>query len=253
MAEDMGSGLLAMGTSGSKFYQGFFGGFSMMIVSELGDKTFFIAAILAMRHSRLVIFSGAIAALALMTVLSAYVGSIASFIPKKYTTYGAILLFVIFGLRLLKEGYSMSDDEGLEELEEVTQELKAKEDELAAKEQAHERHIISPVLVQSFILTFLAEWGDRSQIATIILGAKEDPLAVSIGAVLGHSVCTAIAVIGGRLLAQRISVRTVTMIGGAVFLMFAITSALFEETSFETEFGFGGDVNEEHLPPVQVT
>jgi len=43
---------------------------SVIVVSELGDKTFFIAAIMAMRHSRITVFTGAISALALMTVLS---------------------------------------------------------------------------------------------------------------------------------------------------------------------------------------
>ena len=33
--------------------------------------------------------------------------------------------------------------------------------------------ILSTVFLESFTLTFLAEWGDRSQIATIILGARE--------------------------------------------------------------------------------
>eukprot|EP00730_Choanoeca_flexa_P015980 TRINITY_DN7463_c0_g1_i2.p3 TRINITY_DN7463_c0_g1~~TRINITY_DN7463_c0_g1_i2.p3 ORF type:complete len:108 (+),score=8.27 TRINITY_DN7463_c0_g1_i2:613-936(+) len=73
---------------------------------------------------------------------------------------------------------------------------------------AEQDTFISPVLVQAFILTFLAEWGDRSQIATIILGAQEDPLGVTLGAILGHSICSFIAVMGGRLLAQRISIRT---------------------------------------------
>ena len=40
----------------------------MIIVSELGDKTFFIAAIMAMRHARVTVFSGAIAALGVMHV-----------------------------------------------------------------------------------------------------------------------------------------------------------------------------------------
>ena len=31
--------------------------------------------------------------------------------------------------------------------------------------------VFSPIFVQTFILTFLAEWGDRSQITTIALGA----------------------------------------------------------------------------------
>ncbi|KIH42725.1 hypothetical protein ANCDUO_27286, partial [Ancylostoma duodenale] len=52
------------------FYHGFLASLSVIIVSELGDKTWFIAVIMAMRHSRLTVFSGAMAALALMTVLS---------------------------------------------------------------------------------------------------------------------------------------------------------------------------------------
>uniref|UniRef100_A0A0K0DL93 GDT1 family protein n=1 Tax=Angiostrongylus cantonensis TaxID=6313 RepID=A0A0K0DL93_ANGCA len=52
------------------FYHGFLASLSVTIVSELGDKTWFIAVILAMRHSRLTVFSGAMSALALMTVLS---------------------------------------------------------------------------------------------------------------------------------------------------------------------------------------
>lgn len=33
--------------------------------------------------------------------------------------------------------------------------------------------LISRIFLQSFTLTFLAEWGDRSQLTTIILGARE--------------------------------------------------------------------------------
>lgn len=44
--------------------------FSVILVSEIGDKTFFIAAIMAMKHPRTTVFAGAISALALMTVLS---------------------------------------------------------------------------------------------------------------------------------------------------------------------------------------
>jgi putative Ca2+/H+ antiporter (TMEM165/GDT1 family) len=43
---------------------------SVIIVSELGDKTFFIAAIMAMRYHRLTVLAGAMLALALMTCLS---------------------------------------------------------------------------------------------------------------------------------------------------------------------------------------
>lgn len=52
------------------FVHAFVASLSMIIVSELGDKTFFIAAIMAMRHSRITVFAGAISALAVMTILS---------------------------------------------------------------------------------------------------------------------------------------------------------------------------------------
>lgn len=52
------------------FIHAFVASISVILVSELGDKTFFIAAIMAMRHPRLVVFTGAMAALGLMTVLS---------------------------------------------------------------------------------------------------------------------------------------------------------------------------------------
>lgn len=52
------------------FLHAFIASFSVIIVSEICDKTFFIAAIMSMRHPRLTVFLGAISALALMTVLS---------------------------------------------------------------------------------------------------------------------------------------------------------------------------------------
>lgn len=57
-------------------------------------------------------------------------------------------------------------------------------------------------------MTFLAEWGDRSQLTTIILSARENVPGVILGGILGHAICTGIAVIGGRILAKRISVKS---------------------------------------------
>lgn len=90
------------------------------------------------------------------------------------------------------------------------------------------QQMVGRILMQSFTMTFLAEWGDRSQLTTIILGAREDVFGVISGGVLGHAICTGLAVIGGRMVAQRISVRTVTIIGGVVFLVFAFSALFFD-------------------------
>ena len=83
-------------------------------------------------------------------------------------------------------------------------------------------------------MTFLAEWGDRSQLATIVLAAREEIKGVVVAGVLGHALCTGLAVMGGRMIAQRISVRTVPLVGGVVFLIFAAT-AFFMDTGEEGE------------------
>ena len=45
-----------------------------------------------------------------------------------------------------------------------------------------------------------------------------------VGGTIGHGFCTGLAVIGGRFIAQRISPKTVTLVGGIVFLCFAISA-----------------------------
>jgi len=70
-----------------------------------------------------------------------------------------------------------------------------------------QRHKISDfsILTRAFIMTFISEVGDRSQIATVVLAAHKNPYGVTFGASSGHAICTGLAVIGGKLLASRIS------------------------------------------------
>jgi len=210
-----------------KFWTAFVNSVAMILVTELGDKTFFIAAILAMRHDRSVIFAGAISALAVMTVLSAAIGfALPSVLPRQYTHYAATGLFVYFGVKLLLEGKELySKGEGLgpsDELEEVEQSLKEKNEDDVESASDKQKKNNNALLIECFTLTFLAEWGDRSQIATIALAAAKDPFGVTLGGILGHSFCTGLAVVGGRMIAARISERQVLLCGGVLFLLFAV-------------------------------
>lgn len=91
------------------FTQAFGESFAVILATEIGDRTFFIAAIMAMRHSRLVVWAGAVGALAVMTVLSTLVGHVAPLlIPKQYTHYMAAALFLYFGLKMLRESFSIT-------------------------------------------------------------------------------------------------------------------------------------------------
>lgn len=52
------------------FREGAVSGFLLILFSELGDKTFFIALLLALRQSQGLVFTGTFGALAIMTVIS---------------------------------------------------------------------------------------------------------------------------------------------------------------------------------------
>lgn len=262
--------------------------FTMILFSEIGDKTFLVACLMAMRHDRLLVFTAAFSALCVMTVLSAVLGhTVPTLIPKSITNFLAAGLFLVFGVRMLLEARKISPDEGVsEEMKEVEMELEEKEHQAARR--AHRRSsitpymlesgrgprskhrssqhdrtlpsppsspsstsssrdaspsrsglkshltsaidginnllslLLSPAWVQTFTLTFLGEWGDRSQIATIAMAAGQDYWWVTAGALGGHCICTGVAVIGGKAIAGRVSLRTVTMGGAIAFLVFGV-------------------------------
>lgn len=240
---------------------------TMILFSEVGDKTFLVAALMAMKHDRLVVFSAAFSALITMTILSAVLGhAVPTLIPKRIAAFLAAGLFLVFGARLLREGMAMSPDEGVgAEMQEVEMELEEKEN-LARKQGGRRRSsvspyalemglgrgrksrsksrfptpprspstspgrspspsrrntvsgflsglnnllslLLSPAWVQTFVMTFLGEWGDRSQIATIAMAAGQDYWWVVLGAVLGHGCCTGVAVVGGRAIAGKVSLK----------------------------------------------
>ena len=64
---------------------------------------------------------------------------------------------------------------------------------------------------------------------SIALAAAKDPYGVVAGGVVGHAMCTGLAVVGGRMLAARISEKHVAVCGGLIFLGFAVYSFLVED------------------------
>lgn len=226
---------------GTAFVSGFINSLLVILVTEIGDKTFFIAAVLAMSNGRMIVYLGAMSALAVMHVLSSIMGyALPNILPRAYTHFASACLFVYFGLKLLRDAYEMKGEGPSEELQEVEEELiSKKEGEGSMGDEEEADNAVSgsttkvftsqskaewAVFTQAFTLTFLAEWGDRSQIATIALAASKNVMGVILGGLLGHAFCTGLAVVGGRLLAARISERTVAVIGGVLFIAFAVHS-----------------------------
>lgn len=102
---------------------GFFQAFSLVFVSEIGDKTFFIAALLAAKTSRLISFAGSVGALTVMTVLAVLLGLAFHSVPTVFASglplddIVAAAAFLYFGVITLKDAYELPTDsnEGIEE------------------------------------------------------------------------------------------------------------------------------------------
>jgi putative Ca2+/H+ antiporter (TMEM165/GDT1 family) len=113
---------------------GFYQAFSLVFVSEIGDKTFFIAGLLAMKAGRLISFVGSVGALAVMTLISVIIGQLFHAVPAGLTSglplddIAAVIAFAFFGLKTLKdaseiqEGDTSGLEEELEEAETAVQE-----------------------------------------------------------------------------------------------------------------------------------
>jgi Ca2+/H+ antiporter, TMEM165/GDT1 family len=187
----------------------------LITISELGDKTFFIAMVLSMRHPRRFVLFGVVVALAAMTILSVGFGQIVTFLPKSYIHSAEITLFIGFGLKLLIDAWRMPATTNCAAVNEAKMAVEQSEKTLKRYKTNW------AVILESFILTFMAEWGDRTQIATIALSASNNPFGVTLGAIFGHTICALIAVIGGKLMAGRISERVTVALGGLLFLIFA--------------------------------
>ena len=246
-------------------FSAFVQSFSSIVVSEIGDKTFFIAAIMAMRYNRLAVLAGALLALFLMTAISTAFGYVVpKLLPPSVTHILITILFFFFGAKLLYDAYTDdgSDNNEQEEVEIELNQLHSKlvkssdradphqEAEIEnitgqspkkkSKSDMESRDLDSPrkretncatkinqvqsklVFWQALTMTFLGEWGDRSQITTIALAADSSALFVFVGAFLGHCLCTGFAVVGGKYLSDKISERTVNLSGGILFLLFGI-------------------------------
>jgi len=222
--------------AGGSFTDGFLASWSMILVSEIGDKTFFIACLMAMRHPRYLVFTGAIAALAAMTVLSSLMGVVVpSLLSVRVTKFLAVVLFTGFGAKILRDtlGEKKGDGEDSgDERAEAAAALGSRTEDLESGAGARSIgpisiHSARAVLAQAFTLTFVAEWGDRSQIATIALAAAKNPFGVTAGGILGHAICTGGAVLAGNLIASKVSHRTVNLLGGGLFIVFGLAT-LFE-------------------------
>jgi putative Ca2+/H+ antiporter (TMEM165/GDT1 family) len=155
----------------------------LIFVAELPDKTAFATLLLAARGRALSVFFGVAAAFLVQTIFAVVFGSLIGLLPGRWVHLGAGFLFLAFALHT----WIHKDDLEENEESEITQ-------------NATSMSAFWPSAWKAFLVIFIAEWGDLTQIATASLIAKykDNPLTVFSAALLALWSVTAIAVVVGQ-------------------------------------------------------
>ncbi|PKI48001.1 hypothetical protein CRG98_031594 [Punica granatum] len=183
-----------------------------------------------MQYEKGLVLLGSMGALSLMTILSVVIGRIFQSVPAQFQTtlpvgeYAAVTLLIFFGLKSIKDAWDLptivrSGEKNGPELDEYVE-----AEELLKKKVSKRLSNPLEIVWKSFSLVFFAEWGDRSMLATIALGAAQSPWGVASGAIGGHLLATSFAILGGAFLANYISEKLVGYLGGVLFLVFAVAT-----------------------------
>ena len=178
------------------------GVFPVIFLGELPDKTMFASLVLATRGRPVVVWVGAAAAFAVHVVIAVTVGvAIFHLLPHRAVQAIVAAMFFAGGVLALREARKERDEEKLVEREAAS----------------HRR-----VAVTAFLVIFLAEWGDLTQILTANLAAHyHDALSVGIGALLALWLVAALAVAAGQSVLRLVNIATVRIVTAVA--LFALT------------------------------
>lgn len=187
--------------------------FGLIFVVELPDKTFIATLVLATRFRPLLVWIGVTAAFLVQTVVAVLLGGLLARLPRTPVEVFATIMFLIGGFLLLR-GAADADKEELETVEEFSHKGAA---------TAHGLKVIAT----SFMVLFLAEWGDLSQLLTASLVIKyDDPVSVGVGAFAALAAVSGLGAVIGRILLTRMRLSTIRRVGGGVCLLLAAVSTL---------------------------
>lgn len=199
--------------------------FALILPAELPDKTFIATLVLATRFRRWPVWIGVAAAFFVQSAIAVSLGGLLSLLPTRLVATAAALLFLIGALLLLRGGLE-SGRAAQNEAQKMRTEEEEALDEVAARVGATDsvRGTSSlRIAATSFLVLFVAEWGDLSQLLTAGQAARTgEPLSVFLGAWTALVIVSGVAVLAGSWLQQRIPLHRVRFISAAILAILAV-------------------------------
>lgn len=169
--------------------------FAAVGLAELGDKTQLTVLCLASktgRHFELLL--GIILAFVIADGSAIILGNlITTYIPIQYIKIASGAIFVLFGI--------------------VTLMSKKHEDAVCD---------LKKPFASGFLLIFVSEIGDKTQIAAGLFATKFEPVMVFIGVISALTILSVMAIYLGKLIALKLNRRVLSNIAGIVFILVGI-------------------------------
>ncbi len=183
--------------------------FALIAAAEMGDKSQLVCMTLAARHKALPVMWGAIAAFALLNTLAVIFGAaIASWLPDFVVAATVALLFALFGIQAV---LMQADDD---------------DDATPTEKSGHS------IFFTTFLLITVAEFGDKTQLAVVALSSTAAPLAVWLGATLALASTSALGILAGRTILQKVPLVLLHKISGSIFLLLSVIASYRAYTSY---------------------
>jgi putative Ca2+/H+ antiporter (TMEM165/GDT1 family) len=175
--------------------------FTLIALAEIGDKSQLVCMTLAARHRHWPVILGATTAFIVLNTLAVLFGAgVAAWVPERVTAGLVAVLFGAFGIHAL-----CKQDDG--------------ESEDVVERSGH------GIFLTTLLLIFVAEFGDKTQIAVAGLAGSFDPVPVWLGATSALVMVSVLGVWAGRTVLQRLPLLWLHRVSGGVFLLFALLAA----------------------------
>lgn len=174
--------------------------FLVVGLAELGDKTQISVLLLASKTKQhLALLFGVMLAFLIVDGIAVLTGNwITAFVPIHYLKFASSIFFIIMGIIIL----------------------------CGKQEQTSSIPILQKPFYAGFMLIFLSEWGDKTQLSSVVLSLKYPLFSVLIGVMLALFILSLSAVYLGKFIVSKLSENMITKLAGTVFIILGI-AALF--------------------------
>lgn len=98
---------------------------------------------------------------------------------------------------------------------------------LNKKEEKEEKKYDKNIFISAFLIIFLTEWGDKTQVAAALFATQYNMFFVLIGTMLALIILSLIAIFCGKIICSRLNQKLMKKIAGFVFIILGITCFIF--------------------------